>query len=887
VTTGPSPDPASPFATTWKLYVDYGWQGPIPVDYLDKQPPPDGFTGFDGKWPTAGRLERWAEQGPRNIALRLPDDVIGIDVDNYAKLNKKGVRVVKSGAAQLAEFEATHGNLPPTWSSTKRDPTGASRIHFYRVPAGTTFPESIAADIDIIQFGHRYAVVYPSVMADDDDPEIVLIYSWFDPDLVESPVPPSPEDLTTLPLTMVEAMQAAGPIKSKEDGGKTAKSTGLGLYLPSDDPGRTNEWLTKVAGRLAIAFRHSRAEYLEVMKLVDASSADPHALADLEKTAMSVWSREQGKQIPGAGTSAAGFLFSQSGRIMSTSPSGEEYEFADFDVRVTGKVRSADGTLDGYDVRLTDSRTRRESDAYLPVTVLSDPRRLGGWLARYEIGIVAATFPGQAQHHARLRSYLSAQSAPDIRVVPFWGWDDQVQGFVTDRGVIRSNGLETDRSVRPDPELIRRNLIHHRYGFDFAEDQVRSILREVLTFQDDTVASVVGAWWMATKLKGQIMHLSSLFPVMVVESASGSGKSTGFFEFIYALDGNTQTQSVPSPAAFVRRVGAHRNGYVWMDDPDDLTPKHRTAIRVATGEDQLQKSEQDNQSIAETQLVAPIMLSGEGFGLNSEKALPDRVIQISLPDSKSRMSLHDPSRRQWDDILDFRRAYPDLTMAAGTLVAMALQFANIVEQLPDLRVGDARHGDKMAVLRVGARILAAVTEDPTHIDRVDEWCGVQVDRGNENALTRLLVPTCLDFMGEVAKPVVKQGPPFYGLPTPVVVRPNKDGVMSVWVSPEVIAQWWERHSKRGVEVRTHTIEALKDQAHALNMKGQTGVHNVDFWRPRIDMGDDGVRQVTYWRIPDRYAVDMLGAGPEDGAEVFESPMARVLRKDKNMRRSAG
>lgn len=878
-----TPDPAKPFASAWRMYRELGWQGVIPVDYLDKAPPPDGFTGFDGKWPTDGRLERWADLGPRNVALRLPDDVIGVDVDNYAKRNKRGELVHKHGAAQLAEFEAKHGKLPATWSSTKRDPDGASRIHFYRVPSGTTFPESIAADIDIIQFGHRYAVVWPSVMADDEDPEVMLVYGWFDESGHESPVPPRPGDLTTLPAPLIEAMQAAGPVKTPGDG-RSVKSTGLGLYLPPDDPGRTNEWLAKVFGPLAIAFRHNKNMYLEYCRITDSMSADPHDQADLTKTAESVWRKEQGKQVPGAGTSVTGYLFSQSGRLMTQDKDGNDIEFASFDIRVTGKVRADDGTLDGYDVRLTNDRTKRVTDAYLPTTVLYDQRRLPAWLGRYEVGMLVGTLPGM-QAPSRLAAYISAQPARDIRVTPFWGWDDRTQGFVTDQGVIRSSGLETDRSVRPDPELVRRNLIHHRYGFEFNEEQAVAILKEVLTFQDDTVASVVGAWWMATKLKGQIMQLSSLFPVMVVEAASGSGKSRGFFEFIYQLDGNTKEQSVLTPAAFVRRVGAHRNGYVWMDDPDELTPKHRTAIRTATAEKSMDKSDVDNQSIDGALLVAPIMLSGEGFGLGSEKALPDRVVQVSLPDIKGRMSLRDPSRKQWDDIIDFKRTHPDLTMAAGTLVQMALRLSNLVEQLPELRVGEMRHGDKMAVLRVGARVLAAITNDPTHIDRVDEWCGVQVDRGNENALTRLLVPTCLQFVGFVDRPIRKSLPPFYGLPTPVVVRPDKRGTTSVWVAPPELASWWERHSKRGTEVRTHTVEALRDQAHALGMKGQTGEHNVDYWRARVKDDEGTVSQVTYWRLPDAQASTLL-EGAEDVTDESETQLARVLRKSQNMRKTA-
>ncbi len=47
--------------------------------------------------------------GGGNVGLRLPECVLGIDVDAYAG---------KSGAATLAEAEARLGALPLTWRST-------------------------------------------------------------------------------------------------------------------------------------------------------------------------------------------------------------------------------------------------------------------------------------------------------------------------------------------------------------------------------------------------------------------------------------------------------------------------------------------------------------------------------------------------------------------------------------------------------------------------------------------------------------------------------------------------------------------------------------------------------------------------------------------------
>lgn len=881
--TGAIPDPSNPYTTSYALYQSLGWQGVIPVAYLDKAPPPDGFTGFDGKWPTKGRAERWASDGPQNMALRLPDDVIGVDVDNYAKLNKRGVRVVKNGAAQLAEFEAKHGKLPPTWSSTKRDPTGASRIHFYRVPPGTVFPESIAADIDIIQFGHRYAVVYPSVMPDEEEDGEFLLYSWFDPNLLESQVPPRPEDLTLLPQHLIEAMQATGPPKARESEGKTAKSKGLGLYLPPDDPGRTNEWLSKVAGRLAIAFRHSRDEYLEFVKLIDSSSTDPHGMADLEKTALSVWKREQGKQVPGAGTEYAGYLYCQSGKLVLDDKDGETQTFGTFDMRVVGKVRSSDGEIDGYDVLLTNDRTKRVSEQYLPMNVLTDARRLQGWLVRREVAIVTGTIPGQAPPHTRLALYLSAQPARDIRVTSWWGWDDQAQGFVTDKGIIRATGLDVDRSIRPNPGLTEQQLVTHNYGFEFDEDRTRAILREILTFQDETVTSVVGAWWMATKLKGQIMQAASMFPVMVIEAPAESGKSKGFFEYMYKLDGNTREQSVPTYASFRNRMSAHRNGYVWLDDPKEVSQNHLTVIRTATGEKEFDKtSAADFQTNTVQRMVAPVMLSGEGFGFGHEKATSDRTIRLPLPDPKQRRSLHNPDRLQWDDIMDFKVTYPDLTMAAGTLTAMALQHAGEVLAFADLRVGSGRHADKMAVLRVGARVLAAVTGDPSHIARVDTWCGAQVNTGNENALTLELIPTVLTATGLVEHPRRISKAPLFGLAHPVIVGPDKNGVQAVWVNVGTLAAWWAKHD-RNADVRVHSEKALADQARTIGMVGQkAGTSGIDWKRPEVkdENGTTVTGRLTYQRVPDAYAATWLAdhhTSPGDSPLVVGGVVSRATR----------
>jgi hypothetical protein len=129
-----------------------------------------------------------------NIALRLPDDVIGIDVDMYDG---------KRGRVTLAELETKWGELPPTWWSTSRN--DGSGIRFYRVPAGRRWPSVPGPGVEIIQHGHRYAVVYPSIHPSGQP------YRWMIGDEYTEAIP-DPRLLTKLPATWVEGLTSyVGP----------------------------------------------------------------------------------------------------------------------------------------------------------------------------------------------------------------------------------------------------------------------------------------------------------------------------------------------------------------------------------------------------------------------------------------------------------------------------------------------------------------------------------------------------------------------------------------------------------------------------------------------------------------------------------------------------
>jgi len=141
-------------------YWNAGWKGILPLPPGKKYPPPKGTTGYDGFWPSYPDITEWQEIHPDgNLALRLPNSVIGIDVDHYGD---------KRGGDTLAHAESIWGALPPTVKSTSRI-ASVSGIRLYRVEPGVEletvlqFPELGLAHVEVIQYFHRFCVAWPSM----------------------------------------------------------------------------------------------------------------------------------------------------------------------------------------------------------------------------------------------------------------------------------------------------------------------------------------------------------------------------------------------------------------------------------------------------------------------------------------------------------------------------------------------------------------------------------------------------------------------------------------------------------------------------------------------------------------------------------------------------
>lgn len=225
-----------PYARAARIYRAAGWHGVLPVGRRagEKWPPPGGFTGHGNPDPSGADIEAWIEtHGDRNVGLRAPVGVLGLDVDAYEKDGK-----LKNGAAALAELEARWGALPATWVSSARP--APSGIRWFRVPElldgrPINWPGEAAKGIELIQRGHRYAVAWPSTNPEADGAE----YRWADQGARPVGFPwdgvtvPRPDQLTDLPETWVRGLALQYERTDKPDVSTAAAAAWWDLLRPA------------------------------------------------------------------------------------------------------------------------------------------------------------------------------------------------------------------------------------------------------------------------------------------------------------------------------------------------------------------------------------------------------------------------------------------------------------------------------------------------------------------------------------------------------------------------------------------------------------------------------------------------------------------------------
>lgn len=661
--------------------------------------------------------------------------------------------------------------------------------------------------------------------------------------------------------------------------------------VPSE--GGRNVWLAKVAGHYALHIPHQDAFEAMVRQAADllVPALPEHEIA---KMLVSIWQSEKAKvgrapePIPEGeeaehdwrknlqeASAETGWLVSGGSRILvQVSYRGEEKDdprvialemWMDADLRVLGIVEHEGNRTYEVEVRKPDGVTIVDS---LPAEVVSNAQRLPGWLSRHgvAIGTPDAMWPARMRESSRLLRYLEAQQAPSLEAIPYLGWHDETEAFITHEGVIRAAGPKDFETVRPNPAM--KNWAKYRYGREGGLAEARAVLSKVLEFHDEKVASVFGAWWAAALLKPQIQRLVSQFPFMALEAASESGKTTGYFNLMMELSGHYGGQSNPTTAALRDALSANRSGIVWVDDLDDLHAHGELLRNVTVGGSMVKKGEDNHTQVTAT-MRSSLVVSGEGLGLHGQKALLDRAVLLNVPSPVGRLSRS--GRAQWEDILDLHRLHPDLTELAGSVVELALREVDVIKDLKSLREGSGRFADKIAIIRVGVRVLARMVQENWIVDVADDWCDEQHDSGSENALTLTIIPEILAITGIKQRP---EGPDEARriVPTPVFVEGKGEEPRIVWFSPMLLEAWLQRNRRKAASTRLETKQSLEDQARAMGLGGARGVDRKQF---RYTTGEG---KSLYWRCPADLSSELLSRseGIEGGESRGEDESGKLL-----------
>lgn len=137
---------------------------PFPLPVGEKHPPPRDITGDIPEVSDEHISELWDGLSDGvNIGIRLPRHLIALDVDHYDG---------KSGKSEFDALCGQLGDLPATYSLTRRGAYSPSRHLYFTVPAGTRLHSQAGQSIEVLQNHHRYGVAFPSVCGGD-------MYRWY------------------------------------------------------------------------------------------------------------------------------------------------------------------------------------------------------------------------------------------------------------------------------------------------------------------------------------------------------------------------------------------------------------------------------------------------------------------------------------------------------------------------------------------------------------------------------------------------------------------------------------------------------------------------------------------------------------------------------------
>lgn len=657
---------------------------------------------------------KWGQHGRLNFGQTLAGRAV-VDID---------VAEGKPGAATWAQLVADHG--PAGWQAdeTLKYRTGRGGAQYvYRLPEGEQggkadgYSNTLGDAVDF-KTGPGAYVMVPGSKTDDVytvtvKAEAVLLPEW------------------------IAVLARAKATKTATIDGKSVTVSGGSLLselitMPPDDPRRGNNWLAALAGHYAKTYRDKRDLYVAHCAVMNAMSVDPIGPADFSKTIESIWSAEQSKKM--GASEHSGWLISGGDHLLvEMRPKEGEAEppesFADFDIRAIGLVAEPGKRGRSYDVIITRQRDGEQFSEVVDADVLVDMRKLSTWLA--EVAGVSVAMPSRAIGDmaacTRLLRYLEQQKPPVSVLVGQIGWQPVQQQFLTPCGVIKPGaaGLVPFEGARPRPKLPGFDRYKPPFEYGFAAggvNELRAVLREVLSFHDRVALTALMSWALMTIVKAEIRAKGKIavFPFFAIEAVSGSGKTTGAIKMIGELCGYGQGDIKPTVADLRDKLAAFRSGFLHMDDPDDLK-KYGELLRVAATEGTLTKR-QDAEHSMSAHMTGGLLITGEGLGITNQKALLDRTLTVDLPSTKG--------QRDYAHVKALWEEYGgSLTAVAGTLVAEVLRH---VDEIPGLvaalRQGGGRRADGYGVVRAGARVLDWLLDD------AGDWGAAKAGEGPSAAL---------------------------------------------------------------------------------------------------------------------------------------------------------
>lgn len=831
-----------------------------------------GFNVLPAKFKDKAPIIPWSKYQFTRTDRLLPSWFGGTRPFNYWVMTGRMSMIVVLDCDNEAGYNWWEERLTkPVMDAAARVSTSKGHHYYFKIPEDWDMEVAIPSWSVHVENGPSFDVRADAtgVIAPPSTHASGHVYEWETP-MAQAAVA-SPELLDGSYRTGAPSDAPASGEGTRKDSSGVTRSLLSALIdnPPGDEGSGRNDWLARVAGHYAKTYHNFNDLYLAHCRAANRMMSTPLDEAEFDKTVESLWRGEQDRNPQRACDVNCGWLLDAGSIIMTqivTKGANDEKVFdlapyCNFNLTTHGVMIEEDGRRT-YWVKLLVDRGRGaidQLDLVLSAKVLGDERSLATWLASYGVNILPPDnmWPKSGKPTLRIQRYLESQHPPEVSICSTLGWDEEILsgagGFVTHDGVITQFDVKTadESGVRANPMLRSGGIAPHRYGFEKDGFEAKRVLREVMTFHEESLTSVFGAWWAACLVKPQIEDNSSLFPFVAIEAPSESGKTNGFFDMMVQLNGNTRGESQSTKAALRDMASAHKNGIVWIDDMNDLT-ELMELLRAATSGGTITKMAEDRISVKNAKIVSPIVISGETLGINSQKALLDRAIGIKATSPTARRSLHNPDRPQWDDVLLLKNQYKNgLADIAGWLVQDALsQVPNVVKALEVGRTAvGGRMADKIAIIRAGAKLLDHLIADtPDEMKAawrgeghntfwVEKWVTEQTQSGIssfDNSLTLRLIPWALRRFDYADKPYARKfadqvdTPVFVKQPNGVAYLVHKalgeptDGnnEPEIWFSTVMLAEAWSKANFGRIDQRTESYEALKGQAAVFPSRGK-------------------------------------------------------------------